>query len=156
MKYIAVVALFGLSSCDVMVESRLDEKEFSQILAGIEKSWNAGDARRAAEFFSDDAVYEEPPKKQFYRGKNEIYEFFGGEKGVEKPMKMKWHNLSFNEEEQIGFGEYTFAMNNQYHGIVIIKFDNKKISKWREYQYKSELDFQNFTGESGFESFDPE
>ena len=134
-----------------MVGSRLDEKEFSQILEGIEKSWNTGDARRAAEFFTDDAVYEEPPKKQFYRGKNEIYEFFGGKKGFEKPMKMKWHNLSFNEEKQIGFGEYTFAMNNQYHGIVVIKFDNKKISKWREYQYKSELDFKNFAGESWFE-----
>ena len=65
---------------------------------------------------------------------------------------MKWHNLAFNEEAQIGFGEYTFEMNSQYHGIVIMQFENGEIVKWREYQYKSELNWKEFTGESGFET----
>ena len=26
-------------------------------------------------------------------------------------MKMTWHHLAFDEESQVGFGEYTFQMN---------------------------------------------
>jgi hypothetical protein len=152
MKYSPAVLLIILCSCDAIDQSKLTEKEFLEIVNTIEKGWNEGNAKLAVQFFSDDAVYEEPPKKQFYHGKNEIYNFFGGEKGYELPMKMKWHNLSFNEKEQIGFGEYTFSMNNQYHGIVAIKFEHKKILRWREYQYKSDLSWKEFTGESHFES----
>ena len=155
MRYSLIVFLFILSSCSTMDQSKLEEKEFFEIVITIAEGWNKGNAKLAAQFFSDNAVYEEPPKKQFYQGKNDIYNFFGGEEGHEIPMKMQWHNLAFNEKEQIGFGEYTFSMNNQYHGIVVMKFDNKKISKWREYQYKSDLNWKNFTGESEFESTTP-
>ena len=41
-------------------------------------------------------------------------------------------------------------MNNQYHGIVIMRFENGKILKWREYQYQSSLDWKDFAGESEF------
>jgi len=152
MRYSPVVLLLILCGCNKTNQAKLDEKEFFEVVSTLATGWNEGDAKMAAQFFSADAVYVEPPKKQLYRSKIEIFNFFGGEKGYEKPMKMKWHNLSFNEKEQIGFGEYTFSMNNQYHGIVVMKFDNRKISKWREYQYKSDLNWKDFTGESEFES----
>jgi len=150
--YSVVVFLLILCGCKKPDQAKLDEKKFFEIVNTIAKGWNEGNAKIAAQFFSVDAVYVEPPKKQLYHGKTEIFNFFGGERGHEKPMKMKWHNLSFNEKEQIGFGEYTFSMNNQYHGIVVMKFDSAKISKWREYQYKSDLNWKDFTGESEFES----
>jgi hypothetical protein len=43
-------------------------------------------------------------------------------------------------------------MNKQYHGIVAIKINDGKIALWREYQYESSLDWEVFSGESGFES----
>jgi hypothetical protein len=63
---------------------------------------------------------------------------------------MTWHHLLFDEEAQIGAGEYTFQMNNRYHGIVIVKLRDGKISNWREYQYQSTLDWQNFTANNPF------
>jgi hypothetical protein len=144
-----MVLLFTVC-CGREVSSEMDEEDFMRVAEGIAKGWNEGNAGLAAGYFADHAVYEEPPKKQFYKGQKSIYEFFGGEKGPDKPMHMKWHNLAFNREQQLGFGEYTFAMNNQYHGVVIMKFEGGKIVKWREYQYKSELDWKTFAGESGF------
>ena len=140
-------------NCKNMDSETIDEEQFIKIVNDIAKGWNEGNAELSARYFDDNAVYEEPPKKQFYKGQNNIYEFFGGEEGFNIPMKMKWHNLAFNTKNQIGFGEYTFSMNNQYHGIVVMKFENGKIIKWREYQYESDLDWKNFTGESEFETF---
>jgi hypothetical protein len=131
---------------------RLTTQQFKAVVHILSKGWNEGNARVAAGVFAENAVYEEPPKKQFYNGKQQIFEFFGGDKGFELPMKMKWHNLAFNEDTQVGFGEYTFAMNNQYHGIVIMQFQKGKITHWREYQYKSPMEWKEFTGESSFET----
>lgn len=51
-------------------------------------------------------------------------------------MKMSWHHLAFNEQEQVGFGEYTFEMHGRYHGIVVVQVESGLIKQWREYQYK--------------------
>ncbi len=153
MKFTVFISLtLVLLNCTNMKLTDINAEEFIKIATDISKGWNEGNAKFAAQYFDDDAVYEEPPKKQFYKGQKNIFEFFGGDKGFDIPMKMKWHNLAFNEKSQIGFGEYTFAMNSQYHGIVIMKFENGKIIKWREYQYQSALDWHNFTGESEFET----
>jgi hypothetical protein len=141
-----------LTQCSSGNGKDISEKRFTEIVTGIAKGWNEGNAAFASQYFDDNAVYEEPPKKQLYIGKRKIFEFFGGEGGFDTPMKMQWHNLAFNEENQIGFGEYTFAMNNQYHGIVIMKFEKGKIVRWREYQYKSDLNWEEFAKESKFET----
>lgn len=41
-------------------------------------------------------------------------------------------------------------MNNRYHGIVIVKIKDGKISNWREYQYKSDLDWKAFVAINDF------
>jgi hypothetical protein len=65
-------------------------------------------------------------------------------------MQMRWHNVVFDEEAQVGCGEYTFRGRNQFHGIVIVKVEGGEISRWREYQYRSDLDWNAFVGENGF------
>lgn len=65
-------------------------------------------------------------------------------------MVMTWHHLGFDEDSQVGFGEYTFQMNNRYHGIVVVKIVEGKISNWREYQYRSNLAWEDFVGKSLF------
>lgn len=117
----------------------------------IAESWNTGNARQAADCFSEDAVYLEPPEKQLYRGRAELYEFFGGDRGTDIPMHMTWHHLAFNEKEQVGFGEYTFQMRGRYHGIVVVRIEAGMIKYWREYQYPSELNWDEFTAHNPFQ-----
>jgi ketosteroid isomerase-like protein len=129
---------------------RASEKEFRTLMETVAAGWNAGDARRAADCFTEDAVYSEPPRKQFYRGRVALFEFFGGKEKPEPPMRMLWHHLAFDEAAQIGFGEYTFEMNKRYHGIVVVRIRDGRIANWREYQYQSPLDWEQFVDENRF------
>ena len=129
---------------------RLTFKDFEQLMQTVAQGWNEGNAHKAADCFSEDAIYDEPPDKQLYHGRAELYEFFGGDSGTDLPMKMTWHHLAFSEEEQIGFGEYTFQLNNRYHGIVVVKLESGLIKHWREYQYRSELNWEEFTAHNPF------
>ena len=125
-------------------------QDFVLLMETVADGWNEGNARRAANCFTEGAVYMEPPDRQFYKGRQAIYDFFGGPTKPNPPMHMKWHHLAFNEQEQIGYGEYTFQMNQRYHGVVTVLVQNGKIAKWREYQYKSDTDWEAFTGKSRF------
>ena len=66
--------------------------EFEQLMQNIADGWNEGNPRKAADCFSMEAIYCEPPQKQLYHGRHELYEFFGGDKGTDIPMKMTWHH----------------------------------------------------------------
>jgi hypothetical protein len=116
----------------------------------VADGWNEGNARKAADCFSENAIYTEPPDKQVYKGREALFEFFGGDAKPEPPMFMTWHHLIFDEAEQVGTGEYTFQMNSRYHGIVIVKIEADKIRYWREYQYKTDLDWDTFARENKF------
>jgi hypothetical protein len=122
----------------------MDPIEFRNLMNTIAEGWNEGDARKSADCFSEDSIYIEPPDKQVHHGRDALYEFFGGDQGPEIPMQMIWHHLAFNEEEQVGFGEYSFRMHGNYHGIVTVKVENNVIKFWREYQYKTELSWEEF------------
>ena len=124
--------------------------EFNRLMQTVADGWNEGKAGKAADCFSEDAIYVEPPEKQLYHGRAELYEFFGGDHGPDIPMKMTWHHLAFNEEEQVGFGEYTFQMHGRYHGIVVVKVEAGLIHHWREYQYPTELNWEEFTSHNPF------
>lgn len=113
----------------------------------IRDSWIAGDTARALECFTDDCVYIEPPDEQRYEGRDELFEFFGGEDPP--PMDLVWHHLVVDGNN--GAGEYTFRGNRQYHGIVIVQLRDGRISRWREYQVASTLDWETFVGPSRFD-----
>ena len=128
----------------------VQSSEFESLMQTIAASWNEGNAQKAADCFLEDAVYVEPPDRQIYHGRHELYEFFGGDSGPEIPMHMTWHHLAFNESEQIGFGEYSFQMHGRYHGIVTVKIESGLIKFWREYQYKTEVSWDEFTSLNPF------
>jgi hypothetical protein len=90
------------------------------------------------------------PRRQFYKGRAALFEFFGGGRRVEPPMQMTWHHLVFDETTQVGAGEYTFRMNNQYHGVVMVKVSRGRIANWREYQYQSPLKWDELVNENAF------
>lgn len=129
----------------------MTESDFLDVMSGIAKNWTDSNASLAAGYFHEDAVYEEPPKQQFYRGQKSILEFFQAVMSGDTPLTMVWRNLAFDEKSGVGFGEYTFARLKQFHGIVVIQFRDGKILRWREYQYQSDLPWEDFAGESGFQ-----
>lgn len=129
--------------------AKLDDDGFRRVMQTVAAGWNRGDANQAAACFTEDALYSAPPSSP-HRGRNELYEFFGGAKGRETPMRMSWHHLIFDPSQQIGVGEYTFRYRMQTHGIVIVKISNGLISNWREYEAESALTWDQYVGENQF------
>jgi len=123
---------------------------FNDLLQIIADGWHEGNARTAADCFGQEAIYIEPPEKELYHGHSELSEFFGGDSSPDIVMKMTWHHLVFNEEEQIGFGEYTFEMHRRFHGIVMVKTEIGLIKQWREYQCPTELNWEEFTSHNPY------
>lgn len=126
------------------------DAEFRALLQRLAAGWNEGNARQAADCFTEDAVYTEPPDKQEYRGRQRLYEFFGGEKGRKEPMRMQWHHLAFDEERQVGMGEFTFEFGGKVHGVAVVRIRDGRISNWREYYYESSLSWDEFTRKNPF------
>lgn len=126
------------------------DREFEVLMQKVARGWNEGDARLAADCFTADAVYTEPPDKQLYRGREALYKFFGGSAGRKAQMKMTWHHLMYNEKTRIGAGEFTFEYGSKVHGVAVVKIKNGRISNWREYWYESKLDWQKFTENNPF------
>jgi ketosteroid isomerase-like protein len=131
-------------------EQELTAPEFQALLQRLADGWNEGDARKAAECFTKDAVYTEPPDKQEYRGRQRLYEFFGGDKGRTSPMRMTWRHVAFDATKQVGLGEFTFDYGSKAHGVVVIRVREGRISNWREYFYESQLDWEEFTERNRF------
>ncbi len=126
----------------------MNTTEFRKLMQTIADGWNTKDAKNAADCFSDDAIYIEPPDKQFFRGKDQLYEYFGGEAGFD--MKLAWHHLFFDEEKQHGAGEYTFEFNSKiHHGVAIVELENGKIKLWREYDVPGNLSYEEFLETKG-------
>ena len=148
------VLLIIYTSCDNIKKSDMSgvsKMEFEKLLQKVAFGWNNGDAKSAADCFTENAVYIEPPNEQLYIGREELFEFFGGKEGRAEPMSMAWHHLIFDELKQMGVGEYTFKYKGRItHGLVIIQIHKGKISRWREYQYRTNMEWKEFIGESSF------
>jgi uncharacterized protein (TIGR02246 family) len=90
------------------------------------------------------------PDRQLYRGREELFRFFGGDSGRPGAMSMLWHHLVFDARRQIGIGEFTFAYGSQVHGGVVLQVRAGRIHRWREYWYESPLPYPAFAGDSAF------
>lgn len=122
----------------------MKKETFEQLLQQVANGWSEGDAAQAADCFTDEAVYMEPPDKQLFIGREQLFNYFGGDTGRSKPMQMYWHNIMFNEDTQTGAGEFTFVMDNQTHGVAVISVQDNKIASWREYLWTGDLSFEEF------------
>ena len=127
---------------------RLDAATFELLIERLADAWNRGDSKAAAECFTPDAIYVEPPQKQVYRGRDSLFRFFGGDAGRPGAMSMTWHRFSFDPTRQAGMGEFTFRYGTQVHGVAVIDTRDRLISQWREYWYSSELSFDAFVAPS--------
>lgn len=128
----------------------ITKAEFKRLMETLADGWNEGNARKAANCFTEHAIYTEPPDKQLYRGREELFKFFGGDEGRKGQMKMQWHHLIYDEQTGIGAGEFTFDYGGAVHGMVIVRIQNAKINNWREYWYESPLSWEKFTEKNPF------
>ena len=156
----AVVLIFvALSACGIWSAARPSREnapkpftpaEFRKHMMQLADAWNKGDARAAAELFAEDALYSSPPNSRIHEGRKELFEWFGGAHGRPKPMQMMWHHLVFDEEQQIGAGEYTFTYGARTHGMALIRMRDGKIANWREYEIDSPLNWDVLVGKNQF------
>jgi ketosteroid isomerase-like protein len=124
--------------------------EFRALMSRLADAWNSNDAKTAAACFTDDAIYTSPPDSRVLRGRDALFQFFGGPKGRPHSMKMEWHHLLFDEGGQIGAGEYTFTYEVRTHGMVIVRVRDGRIANWREYERESPADWQQLTATNPF------
>ena len=115
----------------------------------VQDAWSEGNARAAADCFTENAVYSSPPSRG-HQGRESLYEHFGGAKGPAMPMKIEWHHLVFDPAQQLGMGEFSYQYHLQTKGVVAIKFSNGLISNWREYDVPSDLPWSKFVGANDF------
>ncbi len=147
-----IAALMLLTGCHSKRSAPpgLTSSEFTKLLATLAGAWNSNNAKLAADYFTEDAKYSSPPNPRIRKGRQELFDFFGGEKGRPKPMSMLWHHIVFDESAQIGMAEYTFTYEIRTHGAVIVRIVNGKIANWREYEQESRLNWEEMTGDNWF------
>ncbi|MFN8233982.1 MAG: nuclear transport factor 2 family protein [Actinomycetota bacterium] len=127
----------------------LDRAAFVAMMDDVADAWMRGDTDRALARFSDDARYVEPPDVQRYVGRDELRVYFGGDDPP--PMSLAWHHLVFDEVEQVGAAEYTYrGQGSTSNGVALIRIEDDLIADWREYQARSELDWETFSAGNRF------
>jgi SnoaL-like domain len=126
----------------------LGSAAFQEVLDRVAAGWNSNRAELAASCFTEGAVYLEPPDRQLYRGRAALKEFFAASIAPARSDRMRWHAVAFDPVRQVGFGEYTYRGRQNYHGVVVLHLEGGLIRSWREYQYPSTLEWEDFVGPS--------
>jgi len=128
----------------------MDRSEFASLLQRVADGWNRGDPGWAADCFTPDAIYLEPPDAQRHEGRKALVAFFRGDGPTARAMSMTWHHAAYDPDRGLGFGEYTFSVPGSFtaHGVAVVTIRDGSIASWREYQYRSDLPFSDFAGPS--------
>jgi hypothetical protein len=127
----------------------MDAAGFAGLMHGLAQAWEDLDTERAVDCFTTGAVYIEPPDTQLFEGREQLRAYFGALTGG---TFMRFHNLWFDEERQVGAAEYSFGLAGSEeadHGVVVAEIVEDRIALWREYQRKGPLDFDRFLAREG-------
>jgi len=147
--------LSGMPGCRSMRMERaapghLDQAGFQKLIGTLTDGLDSNNARMAADCFTADAMFSSLPDPEIRKGRQALFEFFGGEKGRPKTMSILWHHLIFDPATQIGAGEYTFTYQVRTHGLAIVRIVDGKIANWRQYEVESRLNWEEMVGENRF------
>jgi hypothetical protein len=99
--------------------------------------------------FAADAVYMEPPDVQLFIGHEQLRPCFAA---LEPGTFMRFHNVWFDAERQVGAGEYSFGTEGKPmadHGVAVMELRAGRIAFWREYQRKGPRPFDRFLAQTG-------
>ena len=112
-------------------------------------AWTAQNTELALACFTPDAMYMQPPDKQFYVGHRQLRPYFAA---LKQGTFMKFHHVWFDEKTQVGAGEFTFGNSltkTGVTGVAIVTVKHKKIATWREYFVTGSIDFNEFISTTG-------
>lgn len=110
-------------------------------MKALADGWTTRDYNSVAGHFAEELFYSDPVNYTF-RDSASLLEFFRNDDDM--PQSCTFHDFVFDEQRQIGVAEYTYEGTFRYHGTVWIALKNDKIASWREYQHKSEKDWEEF------------
>jgi hypothetical protein len=100
-------------------------EEFKILMHRVAEAWSDGKIEKAADYYTESALNE-----------------FCGNRRPKPPIRIIWSHLSFDENEQIGFGEYKYQRIGVgdrtahviwgFRAIAMIRVKGGKISTWKE------------------------
>ena len=127
----------------------MNRYEFEELMQRLARAWSEQDTDLGLSCFTEDAVYMEPPDIQLYIGHTQLRPYFAA---LTPGTFMRFHNLGFDEERQVGMGEYSFgeeADTRVDHGVAVVELKDGRIAFWREYQRKGPPLFGDFLAVEG-------
>jgi SnoaL-like domain len=127
----------------------MKKNEFNEMLKSLADAWKQRDYQSAANFFDTNVRYGDPLRYS-WTDRAKLLAFFEADEGY--PQSTVWHNVLFDEDQQIGAAEYTYQGTHRYHGIVLIRIKDGKITNWREYQHIDPREWKEFISGLSFNS----
>ena len=119
----------------------MQQSEFKALVDDLAEGWTNREYERVAEHFSGKVFYSDALHYSF-RERDSLLRFFRDDDG--KPQSCVFHDFVFDVERQVGVAEYSYSGTHQYHGTVWIELEGDKIKRWREYQHRSDRDWEEF------------
>jgi ketosteroid isomerase-like protein len=123
--------------------------EFDALMTRLPEALSKQDTEGAVSCFTDDAVYMQPSDEQLYRGASELRPLFGA---LKPGTFMTFHHLAFDEDTQVGFGEFSFGNvgdKEADHGVAVVELRGGRIASWREYFHSGPASFDAFVATTG-------
>lgn len=121
--------------------------EFRSLLERLADGWRRRDYVQVAAAFAPDVRYADPVRYAF-ADRAALHAFFTADDG--RPQRIAWYTVLFDEERQIGAGEYTYEGTHRYHGVVLVRVAAGLITHWREYQHVDARPWAEFISGTGF------
>ena len=119
----------------------MTSSDFDQMLKALAKGWTNREYAFVAEHFAEDVFYSDPQNYTIH-DRESLLAFFEDDDG--KPQSCAFHDQVFHEARQIGVAEYTYEGTFRFNGTVWIELRDDKIASWREYQHRSEKDWNEY------------
>ncbi|CAN5746413.1 hypothetical protein BH23CHL7_BH23CHL7_04390 [soil metagenome] len=131
------------------MEATLSMGAFARLVDRLAAAWAAPDAVAAADCFTADATYIEPPAEQLFRGRDQLLAYFSA---LQPGTYLDIHGLWLDEAGRRGAIEFSFGVRGSPtadHGVAIVQLSNGLISSWREYVRQGPADFAEFCSSEG-------
>lgn len=125
----------------------MSNAEFRAMLQSLADGWQRRDYNSVVSHFADNVRYADPLRYAF-ENRHDLQAFFENDEGLEQSTV--WHNVLFDEAQQLGVAEYTYDGTWCYHGTVWIRVQDGKITHWREYQHTDPREWEDFVSGTAF------
>ncbi|MBI1763360.1 MAG: nuclear transport factor 2 family protein [Acidobacteria bacterium] len=96
----------------------MTSSEFKTMLQALAAGWQQRDYATVVSYFAEDVRYADPLRYSF-ENRQDLQAFFEHDEGLEQSTV--WHNVIFDEAQQVGVVEYTYDGAWCYHGTVWIR-----------------------------------